>query len=341
MSLSIEEFDYFLPKELIAQFPEEERTSSRLLVLRREPLGIEHRYFRDIVEYVKAGDVLVLNNTRVLPARLRATRPTGGQVEILLVEELSGTTWSCLVKGLKKNVREQRLGIGSAPVILRRRAGTWEIEFSGEGGAWEIMKTHGRMPLPPYIRRGKDGAASCDVERYQTVYASTLGSIAAPTAGLHFSQELLEELRLKGVTVVYVTLHIGIGTFLLIKKGKVEDHEMHREWYKIDAEVVETITKAQHSGGRVIAVGTSAVRTLETFFSREDMPLSGYTDLFIYPGYRFKVVNMFLTNFHLPRSTPLLLTSAFAGKENLLAAYKAAIEKSYRFYSYGDAMLIQ
>lgn len=341
MSLSIEEFDYALPRELIAQHPEEERASSRLLVLGRDARSVEHRYFRDIRDYLRAGDVLVLNDTRVLPARLSAAKPTGGRVDILMIEEVTDTTWSCLAKGLKKNVQEHHLVVGATPVVLRRRQEAWEIEFPAESDARDSMNKHGRMPLPPYIRRGENGTGSSDFDRYQTVYATKLGSIAAPTAGLHFSRDLLEELQQQGVTIVHVTLHIGVGTFFLIKKDQVEDHEMHREWYRIDPPAVEAIRTARNKGGRVIAVGTSAVRTLETFFSGKDQRASGYTDLFIYPGYKFKIVDMFITNFHLPRSTPLLLTSAFAGKDNLLAAYRVAVEKGYRFYSYGDAMLIQ
>jgi S-adenosylmethionine:tRNA ribosyltransferase-isomerase len=341
MSLRIEEFDYSLPKELIAQHPEEERASSRLLVMGRDGTSIQHRYFRDIGEYLRAGDVLVLNNTRVLPARISASKPTGGRVDILMVEEISDTKWSCLVNGLKRSIHEQQLTIGSISVTVRRREETWEIEFPNRQNVMESMEAYGRMPLPPYIRRGENGIGSSDFDRYQTVYATRLGSIAAPTAGLHFSSGLLQDLQERGVSIVYVTLHIGIGTFFLIKKEDVADHDMHREWYSIDPQVAQEIRKARSIGGRVVAVGTSAVRTLETFFSREDQAPSGYTNLFIYPGYEFRVVDMFVTNFHLPRSTPLLLTSAFAGKDNLLTAYQVAIEKGYRFYSYGDAMLIQ
>lgn len=341
MTLRIEAFDYSLPKELIAQHPEEERESSRLLVLERDGVSIQHRHFRDIREYVRAGDVLVLNNTRVLPARVSAVKRTGGRVDILMVEELSDTAWSCLASGLKRNISEQQLTIGSVAVTLRRREEAWEIQFPTPSDVQETMKKYGRMPLPPYIKRGENGAGLSDYDRYQTVYATNLGSIAAPTAGLHFTNELLEDLQKLGVFIVYVTLHIGIGTFFLVKKDEVADHEMHREWYNVDPHAVETIRNARSNGGRLIAVGTSAVRTLETFFSREDQAPRGYTDLFIYPGYEFKIVDMFVTNFHLPRSTPLLLTSAFAGKDNLLAAYRIAIEKGYRFYSYGDAMLIQ
>jgi S-adenosylmethionine:tRNA ribosyltransferase-isomerase len=341
VSLRIDEFDYLLPKELIAQHPQDERASSRLLVLGRDQEAIEHRHFRDLEDYLRAGDVLVLNNTRVLPARISAIKPTGGRVDILMVEELVGTRWSCLVNGVKKSAGEQTVQLGGVTATVGYSGEAWEIVFPEEVDVRELLSMHGRMPLPPYIRRGQKGSASNDFDRYQTVYAEKPGSIAAPTAGLHFTGELLRALSEKGVTIAHITLHIGIGTFFLIKKEKVEDHQMHREWYSIEPAVVEAIEKARTRGGRIIAVGTSAVRTLETFFSREERSDSGYSDLFIYPGYRFKIVDMLLTNFHLPRSTPLLLASAFAGKENLLSAYSAAIEKGYRFYSYGDAMLIQ
>jgi S-adenosylmethionine:tRNA ribosyltransferase-isomerase len=341
MSLRIEEFDYILPKELIAQYPEDERTSSRLFIVKKDERTFEHRYFKDIADYLRAGDVLVLNDTRVLPARISAVKPSGGRVDILMVEELNTTTWSCLVKGVKKSVVEQKVIMDSTRAILRYSGETWEIRFPDETDVREVLRNHGRMPLPPYIRRGQNGSGSSDFDRYQTVYAERLGSIAAPTAGLHFSLELLEKLGQQGIITVNITLHIGIGTFFLIKKERVADHEMHREWYSIDPPAVEVIRKARANGGRVIAVGTSAVRTLETFFSSEDRATSGYSNLFIYPGYRFKIVDVLLTNFHLPRSTPLLLASAFAGTDKLLAAYYEAIQKGYRFYSYGDAMLIQ
>jgi S-adenosylmethionine:tRNA ribosyltransferase-isomerase len=341
MGLRIEEFDYSLPKELIAQHPEGERTASRLLVLNRDQKTFEHRHFKDIKGYLRAGDVLVLNDTRVLPARMSGVKPTGGRVDILMVEELNSTTWVCLANGVKKHVPKQKITIGSISATLHYSGEAWEVQFPAGTDVGEVLREHGRMPLPPYIRRGENGQGSHDFDRYQTVYAERLGSIAAPTAGLHFSRELLDDLQGHGIVIVYITLHIGIGTFFLIKREQVQDHEMHREWYSIDSSAVEVIQEARAKSGRVIAVGTSAVRTLETFFSRENKAASGYTDLFIYPGYQFKVVDMLLTNFHLPRSTPLLLTSAFAGKDNLLAAYAAAIEKGYRFYSYGDAMLIQ
>lgn len=341
MGLRIEEFDYTLPRELIAQHPEDERTSSRLLVLNKEARTIEHRYFRDVKDYFRPGDILVLNDTRVFPARIAGVKPTGGRVEILMVEELTRTTWSCLVKGVKKGTGEQQIKVGTVTAALRYTGEAWEIRFPDEMNLRDMFNKYGRMPLPPYIRRGENGTDSNDFDRYQTVYAERQGSIAAPTAGLHFTGQLLRDLADQGVIIAHITLHIGIGTFFLIKKELVEDHLMHREWYNIKRATADAIQTARAAGGRVIAVGTSAVRTLETFFSKEDGAESGYSDLFIYPGYRFRAVDVLLTNFHLPRSTPLLLASAFAGKENLLSAYAVAIEKGYRFYSYGDAMLIQ
>lgn len=341
MTMRIEEFDYPLPKELIAQYPESERTSSRLLVLRRNQSRVEHRRFRDISDYLRAGDVLVLNDTRVLPARISAVKPTGGRVDILMVEKLSATVWSCLVNGARKGAAGQKILIGPISAAVRYDGETWKLEFPTKTDINEVLRDHGRMPLPPYIRRNQNGTASSDFDRYQTVYAEKLGSIAAPTAGLHFSHDLLHNLRKQGIIIVHITLHIGIGTFFLIKKEKIEDHEMHREWYSIDRSTVGVIEQVRAAGGRIIAVGTSAVRTLETVFSREGQATSGYSDLFIYPGYQFKIVDMILTNFHLPRSTPLLLASAFAGKDKLLAAYSEAMREGYRFYSYGDAMLIQ
>lgn len=284
---------------------------------------------------------MVLNDTRVLPARIHGIKPTGGRVDILMVQEQDCNTWLCLANGINKKVSEQWITLGGVTAILRRGDGAWEIRFPSEVDVHDLLGRFGRMPLPPYIRRGQNGNGASDFERYQTVYAERLGSIAAPTAGLHFSHELLDDLKKQGILIVYITLHIGIGTFFLIKRERVEDHQMHREWYSIKPPAVEAIQSARAKGGRVIAVGTSAVRTLETFFSRDDQASNGYSDLFIYPGHQFKMVDMLLTNFHLPRSTPLLLAAAFAGKEQLLNAYSIAIEKGYRFYSYGDAMLIQ
>lgn len=340
--MRIEEFDYFLPKELIAQHPEEERASSRLLVLNRQSGTIEHRRFTDIVEYLHKGDVMVLNDSKVFPARLKAVKDTGGAVDILLVERRSGSRWSCLAKGIKRGTATLPLTIGTKRVELARiESGTgWEIDFLCDGDGFDIIKEYGVMPLPGYIKR-KENPDPGDFDRYQTVYADPVGSIAAPTAGFHFTAPLIEELERKGVFVVKVTLHIGIGTFLLVKAENVEDHAMHREYYTLPAAAKAAISLAKEEGRRVVACGTSAVRTLETIFSRNgSTPLSGFTDIFIYPGYSFRVVDALITNFHLPRSTPLLLASAFAGRDEVKRCYAEAIEKGYRFYSYGDAMLV-
>ena len=342
MTMRIEEFDYFLPKELIAQHPEKERASSRLLVLNRKNGTIEHRRFTDIAEYLHKGDVLVLNDSKVFPARLKAVKDTGGAVDILLVERRSDSRWSCLAKGIKKGTTKLPLTIGSKRVELARdeNGAGWEIDFLCDGDSFDVIKEHGVMPLPGYIKR-KENSDPRDFDRYQTVYAESLGSIAAPTAGFHFTAELLEELETRGVFVVKVTLHIGIGTFLLLKAENVEDHVMHREYYSLPAEAKAAISLAKEQGRRVVACGTSAVRTLETMFTRNgSTPLSGFTDIFIYPGYSFKVVDALITNFHLPRSTPLLLASAFAGRDEIKRCYEEAIGERYRFYSYGDAMLV-
>jgi len=342
MTMRIEKFDYFLPKELIAQHPEKERASSRLLVLNRKSGTVEHKRFTDIVEYLHGGDVLVLNDSKVFPARLRAVKETGGAVDILLVERLSGSRWSCLAKGVKRGVSKLPLSIGPVRVELARdEKGTgWEIDFLCDGDSLEIINEYGVMPLPGYIKR-KENPDPRDFERYQTVYADSVGSIAAPTAGFHFTADLLEELERKGIFVVKVTLHIGIGTFLLLKAENVEDHVMHREYYTLPTEAKAVIALAKKEGRRVVACGTSAVRTLETIFTRNgSTPLSGFTDIFIYPGYSFKVVDALITNFHLPRSTPLLLASAFAGRDEIRRCYEEAIREGYRFYSYGDAMLV-
>jgi S-adenosylmethionine:tRNA ribosyltransferase-isomerase len=342
MTMRIEEFDYFLPKELIAQHPEKERASSRLLVLNRKNGTIEHRRFTDMAEYLHKGDVLVLNDSKVFPARLKAVKDTGGAVDILLVERRSDSRWSCLAKGIKRGATKLPLTIGSRRVELARdESGTgWEIDFLCDGDSFDVIKEHGVMPLPGYIKR-KENSDPRDFDRYQTVYAESLGSIAAPTAGFHFTADLLEELEERGVFIVKITLHIGIGTFLLLKAENVEDHVMHREYYSLPAEAKAAISLAKEQGRRIVACGTSAVRTLETIFTRNgSTPLSGFTDIFIYPGYSFKVVDALITNFHLPRSTPLLLASAFAGRDEIKRCYEEAIGEGYRFYSYGDAMLV-
>ena len=340
MGLKTEEFDYPLPKEFIAQHPQTDRASSRLLVLRRQDGNLEHRSFKEIVEYLRDGDVLVVNDTKVLPARLKGRKPTGGLVDILLVEKIDEHRWSCLVDGAKRGSSAVDVTIGDVPVRLERGDRFWHIDFL-EAPADEVMARYGTMPLPHYIKRGENGTGSLDAERYQTVYAQEPGSIAAPTAGLHFTDDLLDRIRLMGVTVLKITLHIGVGTFFLVKTEQVEDHRMHREYYTVRPDTIGLLRDAKTRGGRVFAVGTSATRTLETLFSQNGNAVhEGYTGLFIHPGYTFKVVDGLITNFHLPRSTPLFLACAFAGRENILEAYRQAMALNYRFYSYGDAMLV-
>ncbi len=342
MSVRIEDFDYSLPKELIAQHPEKERASSRLLVFKRKEGVIEHKEFSDIGDYLRGGDVLVLNNSKVFPARLKAVKETGGALDLLLTERRPTDRWRCLLQGVKKGTNRLRVSVGRWQAELTRdeSEGVWEIEFLHDVDSFDIIKECGVMPLPGYIKR-KEGTDPEDFDRYQTVYADPPGSIAAPTAGFHFTDDLLERLEKKGVLIVKITLHVGVGTFFLVKTEHVEEHSMHREHYSLSPEVQAAVSLAKEQGRRVVACGTSAVRTLETLYSRNgSTPLSGYTDLFIYPGYPFKAVDVLITNFHVPRSTPLLLVSAFAGKDEVKRCYKEAIERDYRFYSYGDAMLV-
>jgi S-adenosylmethionine:tRNA ribosyltransferase-isomerase len=341
--MRIEEFDYTLPKELIAQEPEGLRSASRLLMLNRTDGSLRHGHFGDIVDCLNNRDLIVLNETKVIPARIKGRKETGGAVEVLLTEKINEKSWFCLVRGVKKALsKETVVHIGDIRAILIAGTPYWTIRFSQEEDVRRILAEHGRMPLPHYIKREGNGAADRDdYARYQTVYACEEGSIAAPTAGLHFDEVLLDRLADAGVRIARLTLHIGIGTFLLIKSEHVEEHKMHREWYRMSAECAAAVRKTKEMGGRVIAVGTSAVRTLETAWSYNNgSGHSGYTDIFIYPGFGFRVVDALITNFHLPRSTPLMLVSAFAGKEQIKKAYKEAIERRYRFYSYGDAMFI-
>jgi len=340
-TMRIESFDYSLPKELIAQEPERERSSSRLLVFDRSDGSIRHGHFSDVTDYLKENDLLVLNDTRVFPARLTARKHTGGAVDILLTEQIDTRTWRCLANGVKRGSEGVELFFGDTKAQLRKGTPFWTLEFSDRSAVTNAIAEYGRMPLPNYIKRGNNGDSKEDYERYQTVYAHEEGSIAAPTAGLHFDASLLDRIIEAGVKIVRVTLHIGVGTFFLVKSENVEEHEMHREFYSLPAATTEAVSKTKEKGGRVVAVGTSAVRTLETGWSNDhSQGRSGYTSLYIYPGYRFRAVDALITNFHLPRSTPLLLVSAFAGKDAIETVYKEAIEQRYRFYSYGDAMLI-
>ena len=341
--MKTEEFDYTLPPGLIAQRPEEERASSRLLVLNRLTGGIEHAAFRDITDYLRENDLLVVNDTRVIPARLAGTKETGGSVDILLVEKLDEQRWSCLVDGARKKTAETRTSVGGTPLRLLPAAPRWIVEFPQGLDVASFIARNGKMPLPRYIKRGKNGAdGQCDdAERYQTVYARQDGSIAAPTAGLHFDENVLTRIKGMGIGIVEITLHVGVGTFFLIKSAEVEGHEMQQERYSVSLDVLEKVRETKRKGGRVVAVGTTTVRTLETVCSgKAGAPLAGATDLFIYPGYKFQAVDALITNFHIPRSTPLLLVCAFAGKAAIDSAYREATGRGYRFYSYGDAMFI-
>lgn len=336
------DFDFYLPEELIAQTPLEKRDTSRLLHLDKQTGEIEHKHFYDIKQYLHEGDCLVLNDSRVLPARLIGARPTGGTVELVLLKDLGDNRWECLSRPGRKTKPEQELVFGSgeltAVVEEVTLGGNRIVKFSYEGIFLEILERLGKMPLPPYIKEELQ-----DSERYQTVYSKELGSAAAPTAGLHFTKELLAEIADMGVKICYVTLHVGLGTFRPVKADKIEDHEMHSEFCIVPEETAETVNAVKRAGGRVIAVGTTSCRTLESF-TTEDGTLqatSGWTNIFIYPGYKFKCIDALITNFHLPESTLIMLVSALAGRENILSAYNTAVKERYRFFSFGDAMMIE
>lgn len=333
---------YDLPEELIAQTPMEKRDFSRLLVLDKSTGEIEHKHFYDLTEYLRPGDCLVLNNSRVIPARLFGTRPTGGAVEVVLLKDLGENRWECLSRPGKKMRPGTEVTFGEngelkAVVEDVMEDGNRVLRFSYEGIFLEILEQLGHMPLPPYIKEQLQ-----DPERYQTVYSKEPGSAAAPTAGLHFTNELLDKVRAMGVDIAFVTLHVGLGTFRPVKVENVEEHEMHSEYCTIPAETAETIRRTRERGGRVIAVGTTSCRTLESFAHPDGTveESGGWTNIFIYPGYTFKCVDALVTNFHLPGSTLVMLVSALAGKENILNAYKTAVEGRYRFFSFGDAMFI-
>ncbi|WP_211230007.1 tRNA preQ1(34) S-adenosylmethionine ribosyltransferase-isomerase QueA [Desulfovirgula thermocuniculi] len=342
MSYSLSDYDFELPPELIAQEPAGRRDESRLLVLFRATGRLEHRLFRDLVEYLVPGDVLVLNETRVIPARLRAKKAgNGGEVELLLLRQLEGECWEALVRPGRRAKPGTRLvlGGGLAECVVGERTGTGgrRVYFSSPLPVSELIARLGEVPLPPYIKKYPQ-----DPERYQTVYARRDGSVAAPTAGLHFTPELLERIEKSGVKIARILLHVGLGTFRPVRVEDITRHHMHAEYYEVSPEAAEVINGARAGGGRVVAVGTTSVRCLETVAGEDGRvkPGAGWTDLFIYPGYRFRAVDALITNFHLPRSTLLMLVSAFAGREKILAAYRVAVEKRYRFFSFGDAMLI-
>ena len=335
------DFDFYLPERLIAQTPLEKRDNSKLLLLDKNIGHISHKHFFDLPEHLNEGDCLVLNNSRVLPARLIGARSTGGAVELVLLRDLGEGRWECLSRPGRKTKPGTMLIFGdgelSACVEDVAEGGNRIVRFDYEGIFLEVLERLGKMPLPPYIREELK-----DSERYQTVYSRELGSAAAPTAGLHFTKELLEQIASKGVKICFVTLHVGLGTFRPVKEDDIENHDMHSEFCIIPEETACIINSTKQSGGRVIAVGTTSCRTLESF-AKADGSLeasSGWTDIFIYPGYKFKCVDALVTNFHLPESTLIMLVSALAGRENVLNAYSTAVENEYRFFSFGDAMFI-
>jgi S-adenosylmethionine:tRNA ribosyltransferase-isomerase len=335
------DFWYDLPEELIAQTPLQKRDSSRLLTLDRQSGEIAHRHFYDIIEYLKPGDCLVMNDSRVLPARLLGKRPTGGAVEVLLLRDLGNKQWECLCKpGRKMQVgNEVIFGNGelSATVVAVQEDGNRIVEFHYEGIFLEVLEKLGKMPLPPYIK-----AELQDQERYQTVYSREVGSAAAPTAGLHFTEELLDQIRNKGVQTAFVTLHVGLGTFRPVKAEEITDHHMHSELCMIGEETAAILNRTRENGGRIICVGTTSCRTLESLVNEDGSFKAGskWTEIFIYPGYQFKAMQGLITNFHLPESTLVMLVSAFAGREYVLSAYEEAVAQKYRFFSFGDAMFI-
>ena len=341
--MKIEEFDYELPEELIAQTPLKKRDSSRLLVLDKSSGEIEHKHFYDIIDYLEEGDTLVLNDSKVLPARLIGLKEeTNAVIEILLLKNIENDTWECLTKPAKRIKEGTIVSFGDGKLKAKCTKvldeGIRHFELIYDGILLEILEELGTMPLPPYIHEKLE-----DQSRYQTVYAKEVGSAAAPTAGLHFTKELLQKIRDKKVNIVYVTLHVGLGTFRPVSVEKIEDHEMHKEFYTMSKETAEVLNNTRKNNKRIIAVGTTSTRTLETIASKYDdfRECSGWTDIFIYPGYKWKAIDCLITNFHLPKSTLVMLVSSLAGRENILNAYKIAIEEKYRFFSFGDAMFIK
>ena len=338
------DFDFHLPEELIAQTPLEKRDSSRLLIVDRETGQFSDQHFDNIIDQLEPGDALVMNNTRVLPARLYGTKPeTGGHVELLLLKNTQGDFWEVLAKPAKRLKVGTRVSFGdgrlTATVTEELEHGGRIVRFDYQGIFLEVLESLGEMPLPPYIHEKLE-----DRERYQTVYAKENGSAAAPTAGLHFTEELLDKIAAKGVKLVYLTLHVGLGTFRPVSVDNLEEHEMHSEFYSLSEEAAETLRQVKASGHRIVAVGTTSIRTLETIGSKFEGQIqadSGWTNIFIKPGYQWKIVDAFSTNFHLPKSTLVMLVSAFAGHQLTLQAYEHAIAERYRFFSFGDAMFIK
>ena len=336
------DFDYELPEELIAQTPLKDRSSSRLMVLNKETGNVDHRHFYDIVDMLDNNDVLVLNDTKVIPARLYGTKEeTNALIEVLLLKELGDNTWECLTKPAKRIKVGTIVTFGDllkAECIEIKEEGIRVFKLIYEGILYEILDKLGEMPLPPYIHEKLE-----DKDRYQTVYAKNIGSAAAPTAGLHFTEDIMHKLETKGVTIVYVTLHVGLGTFRPVNVEDISAHKMHSEFYIMNKKTADVLNEAKKNNKRIISVGTTSTRTLETIMNKYDefRECSGWTDIFIYPGYKFKAIDGLITNFHLPKSTLVMLVSALAGKENILNAYKIAVENKYRFFSFGDAMFIK
>lgn len=341
--MTVEEFNYDLPSELIAQTPLKKRDESRLMVLDKKTGEVEHKHFKDIISYLEPGDTLVLNDTKVLPARLYGEKEdTKAMIEVLLLKDVEGDTWECLVKPARRIKLGTVVSFGNgklkATCIFVGEEGIRHFTFSYQGIFMEVLEELGTMPLPPYIHEQLQ-----DQSRYQTVYAKEVGSAAAPTAGLHFTKELLAAIEKKGVHLAYITLHVGLGTFRPVNVEKVEDHEMHSEYYHMSKEVAELLTKTKKEGHRIISVGTTSTRTLETIMTLygEFRECSEWTNIFIYPGYQFKAIDCLITNFHLPKSTLVMLVSALAGKDHILNAYQIAVKEKYRFFSFGDAMFIK
>ncbi|RFB17658.1 tRNA preQ1(34) S-adenosylmethionine ribosyltransferase-isomerase QueA [Bacillus sp. HNG] len=341
--MKVDLFDFDLPEELIAQTPLENREASRLMVVDKETGEITHTYFRSILSYLNKGDCLVLNDTRVLPARLYGVKEdTGAKVEVLLLKQKDGDTWETLVKPAKRVKEGTMLTFGDGRLTATCTDigdhGGRMLEFHYEGIFYEVLDALGEMPLPPYIHEQLD-----DKERYQTVYAKHRGSAAAPTAGLHFTEELLQEIREKGVHTAFITLHVGLGTFRPVSSDTIEDHDMHSEFYQMNEETAKLLNDVKTNGGKIISVGTTSTRTLETIVKKHGkfVESSGWTSIFIYPGFQYEAIDGLITNFHLPKSTLIMLVSALAGRENILHAYNEAVKERYRFFSFGDAMLIK
>jgi len=342
VKMDLKEFYYFLPSELIAQEPIKDRAQSRLLILHKDKGAIEHRIFKDLVEYLQPGDCLVLNDSKVMPARLLGVRKdTGGKIEFVLLKKIQTDVWEVLVKpGKRARINDEiefGNGILRAKILETTEAGGRIVKFYYEGFFEQVIDELGQMPIPPYIKKQLK-----DKDRYQTVYARHFGSAAAPTAGLHFTKPLLQQIADKGVNLAFITLHVGLGTFRPVKVKNIEEHKMHAEYYELNEEAAQKINNARTNGHRIIAVGTTSARTLETVADENGRvePKSGWSNIFIYPGYKFKVLDGLITNFHLPESTLIMLVCAFAGKEQIFRAYEEAIKEKYRFYSFGDAMLI-